>query len=492
MVCAMDKVCPECGKEFTPPNKRQKYCSHICWRKGFHAQRIREVNEHIALCKTKSEMDARFPTDALFAKRHHLSAWGQLCKAKAIHKHKYSRKEILREAGRYETWAQFRRGNMAMCAAALRWHKNEISFKKGSELRIIWTDERIKEALSECASIKEFRRKHPGCYAKLYRDGRLAEWTKTYKRKKKKWSKEEVYEEGRRFRYKKDWERQSPGSYSAALKNGWMKELSHFENGRFGAKRPSLWTKEKCREVALTCLSSMEMQQKNIGAYASAVKHGFIREYTWFRNNPTHRYEECVEASKKYKTKTEFYKGDRNKFEEARRHGWLDSFVWMKDRNINPIRDNMECVYAYVWTRYKAVYVGLTIDPQRRDEEHRNPTRKATAVFTFHHDTGASIPKMRVLFTNLSQTEALEKEDEVVHYYKSLGWNVLNKAKTGKRSGSLGYYGFIKWTKQSLYDTARKYKTISAFRRFERSAYETAKKRGYLKEYPWLVQRAAI
>ena len=149
----MEKECPVCGKEFSPPKNHQKYCSNKCWRNGFHAQRVKEVNEHIALCKTKSEMDVRFPTDVLFAKRHHLPAWGRLCKAKAIHKHKYSKNEILKEASKYATWAQFRRGNMAMYAAALRWHKNEISFTKGSELRIIWTDERIKEAISECASI---------------------------------------------------------------------------------------------------------------------------------------------------------------------------------------------------------------------------------------------------------------------------------------------------------------------------------------------------
>ena len=107
----------------------------------------------------------------------------------------------------------------------------------------------------------------------------------------------------------------------------------------------------------------------------------------------------------------------------------------------------------------------------------------------FHRDTGAAIPKMKILFTNLSQVAALEKEDEILQYYKSLGWNVLNKAKTGKRSGSLGFYGFIRWTKQSLYDIAHKYKTISAFRRFERGAYEAAKKRGYIRDYSWLTPK---
>ena len=41
-------------------------------------------------------------------------------------------------------------------------------------------------------------------------------------------------------------------------------------------------------------------------------------------------YENCMEESKKYKSRSEFCKGNSRAYDVARRNGWLDDFTWLE------------------------------------------------------------------------------------------------------------------------------------------------------------------
>ena len=72
--------------------------------------------------------------------------------------------------------------------------------------------------------------------------------------------------------------------------------------------------------------------------------------------------------------------------------------------------------------------------------------------------------------------------------YKESGWNVLNVAKTGIKSGSVGTLGTGKWTYKNCYEEAKKYTTLKDFRKCDnKSAYHKALKKGWLKDYTWLI-----
>ena len=96
-------------------------------------------------------------------------------------------------------------------------------------------------------------------------------------------------------------------------------------------------------------------------------------------------------------------------------------------------------VYAYFFRGRKAAYVGRTVNPARRDWQHRQPGDNA--VRGFADKNGLRVPEMTLLEDGLSPGEGLEREDFWCKKLKGDGWRVLNKAKTGVKSGSLGRLG---------------------------------------------------
>ena len=94
---------------------------------------------------------------------------------------------------------------------------------------------------------------------------------------------------------------------------------------------------------------------------------------------------------------------------------------------------------------------------------------------------------MIILEKKLSLEEGLEKEDYYVNKYREEGWNILNKAKTGKKSGSLGSIGNGKWNRKTCYEEAKKYKTRNEFQKRSNSAYNAARRNGWLDDYTWFI-----
>jgi hypothetical protein len=80
----------------------------------------------------------------------------------------------------------------------------------------------------------------------------------------------------------------------------------------------------------------------------------------------------------------------------------------------------------------------------------------------------------------------LDREDFYRNKYQEEGWNVLNIAKTGKKSGSIGSLGSGKWNYNSCYKEAQKYHTLKDFRKKSPTAYIAALKNGWKNEYTWL------
>ena len=157
-------------------------------------------------------------------------------------------------------------------------------------------------------------------------------------------------------------------------------------------------------------------------------------DYCWFPET-RHKwtYGEAEGVALKYKTVKEFRKDDGTLYNICLRRGWLDTFDWL-GRDINPHEGKRDSVYAYFFPERNAVYVGRSVDVSARDKQHRDPAGKSP-VWKFAGKNGLEIPKPVVLENSLSLREGLAKEDLYVRKYKSEGWRVLNRAKTGERSG---------------------------------------------------------
>ena len=155
--------------------------------------------------------------------------------------------------------------------------------------------------------------------------------------------------------------------------------------------------------------------------------------------------------------------------------GWVDSFKWL-ERTKNPFLDEMDNVYAYFFTELNAVYVGRTINTAKRNIDHHY----YGTVFNFAKSNNVDVPLMTVLETNLSIEDGLKKEDYYKNKYKAEGWNVLNIAKTGEKSGSIGGMGF-KWrTDEQIINEGKKYNSRVEFHKKCGYVYEKARQRKLL------------
>ena len=251
--------------------------------------------------------------------------------------------------------------------------------------------------------------------------------------------------------------------------------------------RKRYWTYERCYEEALKYNSRTTFQKGNHSAYTVARLNGWLDDYKWFKKSHTREskwkdnYDACYQEALKYKTRWDFAKGCMGAYAVALANGWLDDYKWF-ERPVNLYKDKKDNVYAYVFEPLNSIYIGRSVHPITRDKEHRKST--TSSVFKFSQENNVSIPVMIILENNLTPIEGLEKEDYYVNKYKEEGWVVINRAKTGVNSGSLGGVA-KKWTKKKCYQEALKYKTRWDFGKGSKGAYAVARLNGWLDDYKW-------
>lgn len=50
--------------------------------------------------------------------------------------------------------------------------------------------------------------------------------------------------------------------------------------------------------------------------------------------NSKWNYDTCFEEAKKYKTRSEFCKGNSGAYKVAHKNGWMNDYTWLKKRNL--------------------------------------------------------------------------------------------------------------------------------------------------------------
>jgi len=259
---------------------------------------------------------------------------------------------------------------------------------------------------------------------------------------------------------------------------------------------PKKWTYDACYNLAKECKTKKELQKKSASAYKSALVNNWLKDYTWFLSTKEAvqlslktstkikwTYEKCRELALKFKTLKDFRKNYRTAEGISRKKGWLKDFDWLS-RSENPFTDKKDNVYAYIFTDQHSIYIGRSVNLKNRDFSHRNIEK--SSVFKFAKSQNIPVPEMTILESNLTLSEGLEKEDYYRNKYEQDGWNVLNVAKTGLNSGSLGSLGKGKWTREICYEEAKKYNTLKEFMEASYNIYNAAYKNGWLDDYTWL------
>ena len=164
--------------------------------------------------------------------------------------------------------------------------------------------------------------------------------------------------------------------------------------------------------------------------------------------------ETCEQEARKYEYIFDFRVRAGAACNVAQRNGWLQNYTWLKklppkERDYNK---ETKCIYAYEFVEQKVVYVGLTNSLIRRDWQHRN--NNDSSVFRFADGYGCSIPVPKILEERIPIHESGKREAFWVEHYKRLGWQLLNRAKTGERESSVGASYPLKWNKKAIRKTA--------------------------------------
>jgi hypothetical protein len=166
----------------------------------------------------------------------------------------------------------------------------------------------------------------------------------------------------------------------------------------------------------------------------------------------------------------------RNKFPKAykaaRENGWYEEVTASL---VKVVDERSRIIYAYEFPD-NTVYVGLTVTEKRRKSNHLNINDVESPVAQHILDTGLE-PTYKVIAKDLTPKEAQESEGCTEEKYKSEGWKILNKYKTGSLGACRKF-----WSEQSIYDAAKPFKTSSDFKKGNYGAYQAAQKYGYLKD----------
>ena len=250
------------------------------------------------------------------------------------------------------------------------------------------------------------------------------------------------------------------------------------------------WTYEICLNEAKKYKTKVEFRKGNIGAYRKACENGYINDFVWLEvSKKTNGYwnkERCEKEAQKYQSKTEFRKGNPTAYAKALRNGWIDDYLWLVDERIDIFKDKIDSVYVYVFEETKTAYVGRTLirRQKKRDKEHIF-NLEADNVARYAKEQHVPVPPMTILETNLTLEEGLDREDYWRRWYEQQGYTMLNRLATGIGKGSLGAIGQGKWNRKSCYEEAKKYKSATEFLIANGSAYDAARRNGWLKDYDW-------
>lgn len=312
---------------------------------------------------------------------------------------------------------------------------------------------------------------------------------------RKHWTNEDCIEIAKQYINVTNFQRAWPGCYKYAVKHGLLEQFVWFERKR--VKR-NYWTYENCYKEAQKYKTMTEFRKQGGTAYNKACINGWLQDYVWLKytkkkNGYWSSYENCLNAAKKCHSRHEFSDLTTNGYLNSIKNGWIEDFVWLNEKQIkdyDELKNFVYITYAYIDEPNKTIYIGLTNNIKQRHQRHNRfdkRRQKYSSVKEYFLSIGDELPQPTILEENLNVVEAQKEENFWVEYYKSNDWKVLNKAKTGIGSSSVGG-GFIKWTYDRCYEVAQECKCISELKDKYYGAYRNASNFGWLNDYFWFIK----
>ena len=148
-----------------------------------------------------------------------------------------------------------------------------------------------------------------------------------------KWTKRTCRGEALKYRCRSDFAEACGRAYEVARRNGWLDDYTWFEERQ---KPAGYWENyDNCYEAALQCKTKTEFIQSYGAAYVSSRKHGWIRDFTWFKKRTAHNkkwdYDTVLKEARKFTTKKDFANKAHGAYKVALVNGWMELYDWFED-----------------------------------------------------------------------------------------------------------------------------------------------------------------
>ena len=284
------------------------------------------------------------------------------------------------------------------------------------------------------------------------------------------WTKERCLETALKYDIRKKF-RENEYAYQVALRNRWLDDIcSHM---KIENKKPrGYWTKEKCKEKSLECLSRNDFEKKYKSAYTACIRNNWLNDVcSHLRGYKTRNFwtkEECQKDALKYHTKKEFRKNNSWAYRISLKNNWIDD-ICSHMKALGNLKKR--CIYAYEFSD-NYVYIGLTGNVDERHNEH---LKKGSV---YNHIKINSTYELKQLTNYIDVDKAKLLEGEFVQKYKLNDWKILNKIKTGGIGGK-----DIKWNKEKCYEETLKYLTTRDLYNNNRFVYNKCRKNRWFKDF---------
>ncbi|MCR5314331.1 MAG: GIY-YIG nuclease family protein [Bacteroidaceae bacterium] len=263
----------------------------------------------------------------------------------------------------------------------------------------------------------------------------------------------------------------------------WLKDDLHKKRG---PRKVHKYTKEKIEGIVKhhNCTTYTDLRRVNDYAYKIAKVNNWLKELGLIEKKHEDGYwteDRVWLVARQYTNKNDFSKHESVAYKWASYYGLLEKMDWMRSPTYDERRENHDSeVYAFIDKENRVVYVGLSIDSNVRKKNHKYDKKSAVKKYRWKQT-----PIFLILKKNLTIDESAYWEDYYKEKYRNEGYKVLNVARTGLGSSSIG--GISKWSsREDVFKESHNYRSRSEFKKQAGGAYHHALSNGWLDEMHWL------
>lgn len=293
------------------------------------------------------------------------------------------------------------------------------------------------------------------------------------------------YEQARLCKTRTEFRDCGTNAYRVALKNGWIKDYTWFEDGKVvGANKRRKYNYQTCYEEASKYNTITEFENGSHGACIAARTNGWMKDYTWFTILWQEKWnrETCYEEAKKYTSISAFSANSGSAYATACKNKWIDDYTWLQRKHIK----------RGTWKSYEKCYNEALKYTKMHDFERLSNSAYNSSVrngwikdFTWLELTR----KPRNYWNYENCYSEAKKYKSILDYQKGSSGSYHAAVK----KGWLKDYTWLKlsrkpknyWDYDNCFSEAKKYKSIIAYQKGSSGSYNAARKNGWLKDYTW-------